>query len=300
MEKGQFILNKESILFSPEAMKGKSEDLNNPTLLFTLPSDKFLTILKEVKEHKSLGNKEKFLKEVFNLPLDELVTISRGISYYKLLLFQKALFSILNNWKITKKVKIDKYEEQISPVEYTAFEIEYGIKEDAIEEGTILLISPDNKKLVVEFMEYGMEIDKKIPMAKLTCEKDRKVWLEGLIREIDDWMLKNSYFKGKKIKPDGTFLDIKKGKYSWDDIILDETIKNEIKRNITDYFELKEIYNKNNLPSKRGILCYGMPGTGKTLLGKVLASQVDSTFIWVTASNVPNASNVFELFRVCV
>ena len=296
MEKGQYFLNKKSILFSPEIMKDKSEDLSNPTLLFTLPSDKFIAILKEVKEHKFLGNREKFLKEVFNMPLEELVAISRDI-YYKLLLFQKALSSILNNWRITKIIKIDEYE-HLGPVEYTAFEVEYGVKEEAIKEGAILLTSPDNKKLVVEFIENGLEIEKKIPMVRLTCEKDRKVWLEGLIKEIDDWMLNNSYYKGKKIKWDGTFLDIKKGKYSWDDIILDEIVKNEIKRNITDYFELKEIYKKNNLPSKRGILCYGIPGTGKTLLGKVLASQVDSTFIWVTASDVPDAGSVSDLFKM--
>ena len=213
MEKGQYFLNKKSILFSPEIMKDKSEDLSNPTLLFTLPSDKFIAILKEVKEHKFLGNREKFLKEVFNMPLEELVAISRDI-YYKLLLFQKALSSILNNWRITKIIKIDEYE-HLGPVEYTAFEVEYGVKEEAIKEGAILLTSPDNKKLVVEFIENGLEIEKKIPMVRLTCEKDRKVWLEGLIKEIDDWMLNNSYYKGKKIKWDGTFLDIKKGKNSY-------------------------------------------------------------------------------------
>ena len=27
--------------------------------------------------------------------------------------------------------------------------------------------------------------------------------------KIDEWMLKNNYFRGKKIKPDGKFLNIK-------------------------------------------------------------------------------------------
>ena len=46
------------------------------------------------------------------------------------------------------------------------------------------------------------------------------------------------------------------------------------------------------------MICFGQPGTGKTLLGRVLASQIESTFIWVSSSDVSSAKSVSSIFQM--
>ena len=263
-----------------------------------ITEEKILSVLKSYKEYQPPNGEEQFLKEVFNKTSEELVTVCKQVPYYKLLLIQKALFAILDGWNVALRSKINR-SGTTGPIEYVTFDIGYGKKEEAIKEGSLVLVSPDEQRLVVRFdTDYIDDIEESRPEVFMTCERERAIWLEDICREIDEWMLKNNYFRGKKIKPDGKFLDIKKGEYTWDDIILEQTVKDEIKRNITDYFDLRNIYKKNNLPSKRGMICYGPPGTGKTLLGKVLASQIESTFIWVSSSDISTAGSVSAIFRM--
>src|SRR4030095_9217315 len=52
------------------------------------------------------------------------------------------------------------------------------------------------------------------------------------------------------------------------------------------------------LPYRRGLLLHGLPGTGKTLFGKVIATlRRDVAFIWVTARDLPAAHVVYEIFE---
>lgn len=256
-----------------------------------------LNVLKSYKDYNPPDGEEQFLREVFDKTSEDLVTVCKPVPYYKLLIIQKAIFSVLHDWEIKTKTRIK--DNSRGPIEYVTFDIGYGIKEDAIKEGSIVFAGPEDQRLVVKFeTDYYDHIEAAASEAFLTCERKNNVWLENLCMRIDEWMLKNNYFRGKKIKPDGKFLDIKKGEYSWDDIILDQTVKDEVKRNIMDYFELREIYKKNNLPAKRGMICFGQPGTGKTLLGKVLASQIESTFIWVSSSDVSSAKSVSSIFQM--
>ncbi len=256
-----------------------------------------LNVLKSYKDYQPPDGEEQFLREVFDTTSEDLVTVYKPVPYYKLLIIQKAIFSVLHDWEIKTRTRIK--DDSRGPIEYVTFDIGYGIKEDAIKEGSIVFAGPEDQKLVVKIeTDYYEHIETTTPEVFLTCERKNKAWLEDLCMRIDEWMLKHNYFRGKKIKPDGKFLDIKKGEYSWDDIILNQTVKDEVNRNITDYFELREIYKKNNLPAKRGMICFGHPGTGKTLLGKVLASQIESTFIWVSSSDVSNAKSVSSIFQM--
>ena len=267
--------------------------------LLTLSSDKYLDILKTYKDYQPPSIEEQFLKEAFNKDPEELVTTLIRFPTYKHLLAQKALFAVLDGWKIITGAIVD-YRSRRRPLEHMTYDVDYGVTEDTIKEGSLILEGTDRQRLVVRFnfIEHREEGKPRSDIF-LTCEKEKKKWLEELEDKINDWIENNNYLKGKKLKPNVTFLDVSK-KYTWDDIILPEDIKEDIKRNIKDYFELREIYKKNNLPFKRGMICYGQPGTGKTLLGKILASQIESTFIWVTPSDVEiprDVSDIFEMAR---
>jgi SpoVK/Ycf46/Vps4 family AAA+-type ATPase len=61
-------------------------------------------------------------------------------------------------------------------------------------------------------------------------------------------------------------------------------------------------YQAYGLPVKRGVLLAGAPGTGKTLLGKVLCCTQAATFLWVSPGEVDGPEElqrIFALAREC-
>ena len=98
----------------------------------------------------------------------------------------------------------------------------------------------------------------------------------------------------------------------WDDIGGQKEAKNIIREVIEDPYQNKEIYEKYNQESPKGILLYGPPGCGKTLLGKAAAStlatlanknHVESGFLYVKAPEILNMfvgnseSKVRQIFK---
>lgn len=131
--------------------------------------------------------------------------------------------------------------------------------------------------------------------AMYTNEKDAKAG-SAIMKDILAWSKNNNFMKGKKISAWGDF--VKVDKISFDDVILKEDVKRRIKSGTVDMLANIEKYKKNNLPIKRGILMEGEPGTGKTLLAKSLASQVDSTFVWVTADDIKYPEHVSHIYNM--
>ena len=112
---------------------------------------------------------------------------------------------------------------------------------------------------------------------------------------LADMCEKNNFYKGQKISPKLEFLRL--GNKTWDDVILDDFTKERIKSNIVDLFKKEEIFKKNGISSKCGLIWEGLPGTGKTISAQVLAKDLkDITFIWVTPDSVYSASDVKHIY----
>lgn len=67
--------------------------------------------------------------------------------------------------------------------------------------------------------------------------------------------------------------DIEKPNLSWDDLVLDPTLKADIKWHVESFMAGEDLYKRLGVPYKRGFLFTGPPGNGKTMLLKVIASN---------------------------
>jgi len=108
----------------------------------------------------------------------------------------------------------------------------------------------------------------------------------------------NNFYEGKVFDNYGEFLDLPD--VTFDDIYLDEHLRSEIKHNVIDYIDEDsvDLKLKNNIPTKRGVIFAGAPGTGKTYLSRVLANTLDTTFMVVTEiDNIGIINHIFNFAK---
>lgn len=74
---------------------------------------------------------------------------------------------------------------------------------------------------------------------------------------------------------------------TWDDIIIPEQTKEDVRDLILDPFENPD-QRHFGLELPTGVALEGVPGTGKTRLAKVIASQTDAEFLQVTPNDIRN------------
>lgn len=91
-------------------------------------------------------------------------------------------------------------------------------------------------------------------------------------------------------------------KITFDDVAGNEEAKESL-MDMVDFIKNPEIYNKFGARLPRGVLLYGAPGTGKTLLAKAMAGEADVPFYAVSGSDFVQvyaglgASRIRELFK---
>jgi len=82
------------------------------------------------------------------------------------------------------------------------------------------------------------------------------------------------------------FVIVEKPTVTWKDIGGLDNQVNEIKEVIELPLKKPELFKKVGIKPPKGILLYGEPGTGKTLLAKAVAQSTDSTFIEIVAAEL--------------
>jgi len=110
---------------------------------------------------------------------------------------------------------------------------------------------------------------------------------------------KENFYRGKKIEFSGRirFLDVKDR--PWDSIVLDSETKREVKANTVDFLRRSDEWSKYGIPSKRGILLAGEPGTGKTIICRALMAEADGiTCITTNGYALDDNDYVTELYEV--
>lgn len=90
--------------------------------------------------------------------------------------------------------------------------------------------------------------------------------------------------------------------YTWDSLIINPEIKASIQKETEAFLTgtQKEIYDKLNLPYKRGFIFMGPPGCGKTLTAKIIANTYKIPLIYVIDVNYENEFNrIYDVAAQC-
>jgi ATP-dependent 26S proteasome regulatory subunit len=132
---------------------------------------------------------------------------------------------------------------------------------------------------------------------KIISRKDSKMSGKELLEKFIKYTEEHNFLKGKKIDPACNFIRLDKT-YTWDDIILSEKLKMEIRQNLSNLIEHRSIYRDNGLKVRRGLIFSGPPGVGKTNLIKILCATIDWTLIWVSPKHLENPRRVSTIMQL--
>ena len=91
---------------------------------------------------------------------------------------------------------------------------------------------------------------------------------------------------------------------TFDNLVLRDSLKEEIQHDFTQFFDSREIYERYGIPWKRGAIFIGPPGNGKTHTLKALINQLGKPCLYVrsfkseSGTEQDNMAEVFERARM--
>jgi len=271
-------------------MYGQSKfDVIPPQLLNSLTALDYIDVLKEARWNNDYRNMV-MIKYLCVKSIDDIVHATHKCSVAASLVIR----TILPKFFELKGFTIDKIAAVESDGDYAAtfssIEVAPGKNENSLNYGDYFISSPDTQMMIHLEDAYPDSFVVRISGSK-TANTNK--FCEDMITYAEA----HNFLKGQKIDPNCNFIKLTR-KYTWDDLIMSDKLKEEIKHNLKNLIEYREIYKTNGLQVKRGLILAGEPGTGKTMLAKILCNQTDWTFVWVTSKNLENAKRVAQIVEL--
>jgi hypothetical protein len=261
-----------------KSSKGKDSDVK----LF----DSNLGQISDIFSNEDLGVLK--LAEFFNDKKYQSVDMNSSFYIHNILQYQLKTFLKNNDYKIVDKFCISKYSAIVEPkmsIAYSAPGKSFTIYKKAF-------IFMENKKTGERIALFtSPNYDGSMQNYSIFALKNPKTFWEKWL----SYSKENNFYRGQKINPLCNFLELNK-KTDWNSIIIAPKIKKVIKRNVHNLYSNRDILAKNKISIKRGIILCGVPGTGKTMLCKVLANEMPMTIIYVLPSDI---RRICDVSRIC-
>ena len=268
-------------------------DIVPPQLMTNLTARDYVDVLKEARWNNDYRN-EVIIKYLKTNSIDDVIFATYSCSSAISVVFRY----ILPEFFVSKGLHIDKISLVDSdgdyPPSFNAIEISSTKSENRLVYGDYFVSDAEGVNKYIIHLEDTYPDTFTFKFASL---KSATPDANTLSAEMVKYGNAHNFLKGQKIDPNCTFIKFNR-KFTWDDLILEEEVKNEIQMNIKNLIEYREIYKKNGLQVKRGLILAGEPGTGKTVLAKILCTQINWTFIWVTSKNLESPKRVAQIVEL--
>lgn len=160
-----------------------------------------------------------------------------------------------------------------------------------IEDGSFFIVHEDHPEHSFLLTSRSSKYERTYDIGMIAAKQHIAV-AEQLVRDFREYILKHNIYKLQRVHGDLSFIKQEK-LYSWDDLILDQKTARLLKHNLLTVLHKRELYNSLGITSKRGVILSGEPGTGKTMVGKILCSTLhDWSFIWVSPGDLSRLENL--------
>jgi len=196
---------------------------------------------------------------------------------------RKFHFNLLKNYLLTKKEGNfkDLAQSQNLPSYDTISGFDKGGSQENWTRGAYQITLSDSKEIFVYLSDYEAEFGTTVYVVFVAFEKPEA--LDELLSELTKFYLEIN--RGKRIIVVGDTNNLEKGlakKLSWDDIVLPIQQKEGIRGEIETFCKdlNRDYYKEKGIPYRRGLLFYGKPGNGKTMINRIVASYNERPFIY--------------------
>ncbi|MBM4447104.1 MAG: ATP-binding protein [Chloroflexi bacterium] len=175
---------------------------------------------------------------------------------------------------------------------YADVNTDYSKDENMLCDGYLLLQKEDSR-IVVSIKTSSRQPPSLIVVSHGKEEGDD--FAEG----VNKFVTVNNPYKGKKLKFTGRIRFLELPPKSWQDLTLDPALKDEIETNTVGFLNKTAELAKYGISPRRGIILVGEPGTGKTLICKVLMNHSpDITCILADESCLTSSLYISYLYEL--
>jgi len=218
----------------------------------------------------------------------ENVVVSLPMYYGDLLSWALRYFLENSGWHVNN---IFGYHEQ-RPV-YSDALVGYELRQSLLRDG-IVFIEKDDGRLVIT-------VNGLLNYVLITGSSDCKELADEVAHWIRIIAKTCNFYRGGKIELMRGIYFIEPPAKTWENLILDPGVKEEIWGNTIGFLEKRHLLRKFGVPAKRGVLLVGEPGTGKTLLCKgIMSAAKEFTFIKANQKYLDDPRYIVNLYKVAL